>query len=102
MELKIPPRPERRQTSGERPLKIVPIDNGNRVAAVALLAKGFPEKSEAFWSRGLSLIREHHERRELGPIGQLLMKGDDAAGVLLTIKSRLPDTGTIIVNLSSW
>jgi hypothetical protein len=50
----------------------------------------------------LSLISEHHERRELGPIGQLLMKGDDAAGVLLTIKSRLPDTGTIIVNLSSW
>jgi hypothetical protein len=50
----------------------------------------------------LSLISKHHERRELGPIGQLLMKGDDAAGVLLTIKSRLPGTGTIIVNLSSW
>ena len=30
------------------------------------------------------------------------MKGDDAAGVLLTIKSRLPQTGRIVVNLSSW
>ncbi|PZP49857.1 MAG: hypothetical protein DI595_12605 [Agrobacterium fabrum] len=83
-------------------LKIVPIDNGNRVAAVALLAKGFPEKSEAFWSRGLSLVSEHHARHELGPIGQLLMKGDDAAGVLLTLRSRLPGTGRIVVNLSSW
>lgn len=88
--------------SGERPLKIIPIDNGNRAAAVGLLAKGFPEKSEAFWARGVSLIGEHHERRHLGPIGQLLMKGDDAAGVLLTIRSRLPDTGRVIVNLSSW
>ncbi|WP_421403193.1 hypothetical protein [Agrobacterium fabrum] len=50
----------------------------------------------------MSLIGEHHERRHLGPIGQLLMKGDDAAGVLLTIRSRLPDTGRVIVNLSSW
>lgn len=83
-------------------MKIVPIDNGNRAAAVALLAKGFPEKSKAFWSRGLSLISDHHERRELGPIGQLLMKGENAAGVLLTIKSRLPETDRIVVNLSSW
>lgn len=88
--------------SGERPLKIVPIDNGNRVAAVALLTKGFPEKSEAFWSRGVSLITNHHERHNLGAIGQLLLKGDDAAGVLLTIRSRLPDTGRVVVNLSSW
>lgn len=83
-------------------MKIVPIDNGNRAAAVGLLAKGFPEKSEAFWARGLSLIGEHHERRHLGPIGQLLMKGGDVAGVLLTIRSRLPDTNRVIVNLSSW
>lgn len=88
--------------SGERPLKTVPIDNGNRVAAVALLTKGFPEKGEAFWSRGLSLINDHHERQNLGAIGQLLMKGEDAAGVLLTIRNRLPDTDRIAVNLSSW
>ncbi|MFB7143217.1 hypothetical protein ACWGMK_01530 [Agrobacterium deltaense] len=50
----------------------------------------------------MSLVSEHHERRELGPVGQLLMKGDDAAGVLLTIRSRLPETGRIVVNLSSW
>lgn len=86
----------------ERPLRIVPIDNGNRVAAVALLTKGFPEKSEAFWSRGLSLVSEHHARLNFGEIGQLLMKGDDAVGVLLTIKSRLPDEGRMVVNLSSW
>jgi len=66
------------------------------------LAKGFPEKSAAFWSRGLALISDHHARRKLGSIGQLLMKGEDAAGVLLTIKSRLPETGSIVVNLSSW
>jgi hypothetical protein len=66
------------------------------------LAKGFPEKSEVFWSRGLALISDHHARRELGPIGQLLMKGENAEGVLLTIKSRLPETGRIVVNLSSW
>ncbi|MFK3779131.1 hypothetical protein [Agrobacterium sp. NPDC089420] len=88
--------------SGERPLKIVPIDNGNRAAAVHLLAKGFPEKSETFWSRGLALISDHHQRRQLGPIGQLLLKGDDTAGVLLTIRNRLPDTGSTVVNLSSW
>ncbi|CAD0211469.1 hypothetical protein AGRHK599_LOCUS1398 [Rhizobium rhizogenes] len=66
------------------------------------MAKGFPEKSEAFWSRGLALINEHHQRRELGAIGQLLLKGEDAAGVLLTIRNRLPDSGRIVVNLSSW
>ncbi|XHE14555.1 hypothetical protein PCC82_07430 [Agrobacterium deltaense] len=86
----------------ERPLRIVPIDNGNRVAAVALLTKGFPEKSEAFWSRGLSLVSAHHARLNFGEIGQLLMKGDDAVGVLLTIKSRLPDEDRMVVNLSSW
>jgi hypothetical protein len=32
----------------------------------------------------------------------LLMKGDDAVGVLLTIRSRLPDTDRTVVNLSSW
>jgi len=66
------------------------------------LAKGFPAKTEAFWCRGLSLISDHHGRRGLGPIGQLLMKGDDAVGVLLTLKSRLTDTGKIVVNFSSW
>jgi len=86
----------------ERPLRIVPIDNGNRVAAVALLTKGFPEKSEAFWSRGLSFVNAHHARLNFGEIGQLLMKGDDAVGVLLTIKSRLPDEDRMVVNLSSW
>lgn len=86
----------------ERPLRIVPIDNGNRVAAVALLTKGFPEKSEAFWSRGLSFVSAHHARLNFGEIGQLLMKGDDAVGVLLTIKSRLPDEDRMVVNLSSW
>ncbi|CUX19427.1 hypothetical protein QYR00_05545 [Agrobacterium tumefaciens] len=80
----------------------MPIDNGNRVAAVALLTKGFPEKSEAFWSRGLSFVSAHHARLNFGEIGQLLMKGDDAVGVLLTIKSRLPDEDRMVVNLSSW
>lgn len=80
----------------------MPIDNGNRVAAVALLTKGFPEKSEAFWSRGLSFVNAHHARLNFGEIGQLLMKGDDAVGVLLTIKSRLPDEDRMVVNLSSW
>lgn len=30
------------------------------------------------------------------------MKGDEAAGVLLTIRSRLAETGRVTVNLSSW
>lgn len=30
------------------------------------------------------------------------MKGDDVAGVLLTIRSQLPETGRVAVNLSSW
>ncbi|WP_323688093.1 hypothetical protein [Rhizobium sp. AN69] len=100
VEKSLPARNDARQR--ERPLKTVPIDNGNRVAAVALLTKGFPEKSEAFWALGVSLISDHHQRQDLGPIGQLLMKGDDAVGVLLTIRSRLPETGRTVVNLSSW
>jgi hypothetical protein len=50
----------------------------------------------------VSLISDHHQRQDLGPIGQLLMKGDDAVGVLLTIRSRLLETGRTVVNLSSW
>lgn len=50
----------------------------------------------------MSLISDHHQRQDLGTIGQLLMKGDDAVGVLLTIRSRLAETGRTVVNLSSW
>ncbi|HBT68381.1 MAG TPA: hypothetical protein DEB63_09230 [Agrobacterium sp.] len=50
----------------------------------------------------MSFVNAHHARLNFGEIGQLLMKGDDAVGVLLTIKSRLPDEDRMVVNLSSW
>ncbi|QCM06498.1 hypothetical protein CFBP6626_06450 [Agrobacterium tumefaciens] len=50
----------------------------------------------------MSFVSAHHARLNFGEIGQLLMKGDDAVGVLLTIKSRLPDEDRMVVNLSSW
>ncbi|MDS7597159.1 hypothetical protein [Agrobacterium tumefaciens] len=78
------------------------IDKDNIDAALALLVKGFPERTVAFWSEGLRRVSAHHERRNLGSVGQLLLKGEDAVGVLLTLKSHLPGSDRTVVNLSSW
>ncbi|NWJ26306.1 hypothetical protein HWX89_18620 [Rhizobium sp. RM] len=50
----------------------------------------------------MTRVSAHHERRNLGSIGQLLMKKEEAVGVLLTLKSRLPGSERPVVNLSSW
>jgi hypothetical protein len=78
-----------------------PIERTRMDEAQALLARGFPMRSPAFWASGLDRLMAHHDAEGLGPVGQILKVKGEAAGIMLTIRSRRADGGTVI-NLSSW
>lgn len=85
-------------------MKLQPIEDGCLDDASALLKRGFPERTPAFWDEGLARVTAHHKATNAGPIGQLLMVGDTAVGVILTIVSRRGSGAAHreVVNLSSW
>lgn len=74
--------------------------------AHSLLVEGFPARSPAFWRNGLARIWKFHAERELGAVGSILRVGQEAAGVILTLRSkRTAASGRrahLAVNLSSW
>jgi len=78
-----------------------PIGRDTLGEAHALLARGFPMRSLGFWTEGLERLTAHHAANDLGPIGQIMRMKGEAAGVMLTIRSRRADGGSV-VNLSSW
>jgi hypothetical protein len=78
-----------------------PIGRDTLGEAHALLAQGFPMRSPAFWSEGLDRLSAHHAAAGLGPIGQIMRMKGEPVGVMLTIRSRRADGGSV-VNLSSW
>lgn len=78
-----------------------PIERHRLEKANALLARGFPMRTPAFWARGLDRLMAHHHAEGLGPVGQILTVKGEPAGIMLTIRSRRADGGTV-VNLSSW
>jgi hypothetical protein len=75
------------------------------VTAVAdLLARGFPNRSSAFWLDVLARLTEHPAPAGLPKYGYLLESDGAAVGVLLLIFSSLRrgDRTTIRCNVSSW
>jgi hypothetical protein len=85
-------------------MQLKPIDDACLGDAAALLSQGFPERSGAFWDSALARLSAYRRAADVGPIGQLMVVGDCAVGVILTIGSkrgRAPDERTVI-NLSSW
>jgi hypothetical protein len=85
-------------------VKLKPIDDTCLLEATALLTRGFPERSAAFWQAGLERLMAYRDTTDCGPIGQLMMVGGAPAGVILTIPHRSPATAGDhhVVNLSSW
>lgn len=85
-------------------MKLRPIDDCNSANALAVLARGFPEKAESFWAEGLEKILASPSRRAAEPIGFLMTIGGEDVGVVLTIPSERPGPGgpRNVFNLAAW
>lgn len=85
-------------------MKLRPIDDCNSAEALAVLARGFPEKSESFWADGLRKILASPSRRDAEPVGFLMAIGGEDVGVVLTIPSERPDSASKkpVSNLAAW
>jgi len=81
-----------------------PIEEDCIGDAVAVLARGFPERTAAFWEESLRRLTAFRKKTNARPIGHMMMADGCAVGVILTISSRRFDGGTPreVVNLSSW
>lgn len=80
---------------------LTPIGQDTMEDAYALLARGFPMRSRAFWHDGLARQARFHEAQDLGPVGQIMRVKGEPVGVILTMRSRRAD-GQGVTNLSSW
>jgi hypothetical protein len=81
-----------------------PIDDDCLPEAAAILSRGFPERTTAFWDAALQRLSAYRKAANVGPIGQMMMVGDAPVGVILTIESRRCDRADprAVINLSSW
>jgi hypothetical protein len=85
-------------------VKLLPVGDDNLREAVALLSRGFPDRTAAFWEAGLDRLASHRRATNGRPIGQMMMVGGKPVGVILTIESRRRNGAQQrdVVNLSSW
>jgi hypothetical protein len=85
-------------------MKLRPIDDCNSVQALAVLARGFPEKSESFWAEGLQKILASPSRHNAEPVGCLMEVGGEDVGIVLTIPGQSPVPGGTqnLFNLAAW
>jgi hypothetical protein len=85
-------------------MKLRPIDDRNSGEALAVLNRGFPEKTESFWAAGLRKILSSPSRRGAEPVGFLMTVGEKDVGIVLTIPSEQPgpDGMRNVVNLAAW
>ena len=86
-------------------VELRPIDQNSLPAALALLARGFPERTEAFWRAGLNKILTMKDVSSARPAGVIITSDAKDIGILLTIPSERPDDdGTLrkVVNLVAW
>jgi hypothetical protein len=85
-------------------MKLRPIDDRNSGNALAVLKRGFPEKTESFWADALRKILSSPSRRDAEPIGFLMAVGGEDVGIVLTIPSKQPghDGMRTVINLAAW
>lgn len=70
-------------------------------AAVAFLARSFPERSLAYWRRAFLRLRERAVPDGCPRYGTMLMAGREVVGLVLLIYART-DEGRLRANISSW
>lgn len=85
-------------------MKLRPIDDCSSGDALAVLTRGFPEKTESFWADGLRKILSSPVRRGTEPVGFLMTVGGKDVGIVLTISSEQPgpDGMRNVINLAAW
>lgn len=85
-------------------MKLRPIDDSSSGDALAVLKRGFPEKTESFWADGLRKILSSPSRRDTQPVGFLMTIGEKDVGIVLTIPSEQPgpDGMRDVINLAAW
>lgn len=74
------------------------------LAALAdLLARGFPDRPKAYWTRALNVLAQRDAPQAYPRFGFLLERDGRPVGVILTIFSTAPGTGSPArCNISSW
>jgi hypothetical protein len=84
-------------------MKLRPIDDSTSGDALAVLTRGFPEKSESFWAEGLQKILASPSRHNAEAIGFLMTMGGEDVGIVLTIPGERPGPGAHnVFNLAAW
>lgn len=85
-------------------MKLQSVEDDSLHEAVALLSRGFPERTPGFWQTGLERLAAHRRKTNGRPIGQMMMVDGKPVGVILTIESghRNGAQQRAVVNLSSW
>lgn len=82
-------------------MQIEIITPGALKRAEAVLSRGFPDRPPGFWNGVLGRLSAYRKAHGAGPIGTLLVDGDQDVGVLLTLDSPAAP-GRRKLNLSSW
>ena len=77
------------------------IQSNDLDAAVACLARGFPERTAAYWRRALLRLRERDVPAGRPRYGYALTADGAMVGILLVIFAAT-DTGGVRANVSSW
>lgn len=70
-------------------------------AAVGCLARGFPERSIAYWRRAFLCLRERVVPEGRPRYGYLMTAAGEVVGIVLLIYART-DVGSVRANVSSW
>ena len=67
-----------------------------------LLREGFPGRPLAYWQTALGRLASYASPPAVPRFGYLLAAEGEPVGIMLLIHSRLPETGAIRCNVSSW
>ncbi|MGO9133931.1 MAG: acyl-CoA acyltransferase [Methylovirgula sp.] len=87
--------------SGPSKIKVRQIEESDTNAVVALLLRGFSERTADYWYQAMERLRKRHLPGEFPRFGFGITDDGVLKGVLLIIFSKT-DTGDIRANASSW
>jgi hypothetical protein len=90
--------------NGPSPVRCRQIGEADRAGVAALLARGFPARTIAFWLRALERLGRHRTPPGFPQYGYLLESGGTAVGAILLIFSAVGAgrDARIRCNVSSW
>jgi hypothetical protein len=78
------------------------IGNSDFDAVAGLLARGFPNRSHAYWKQGLERQASRSLPADLPRYGYLLEADGEPVGVILALYTPVDESGVYRCNLSSW